>query len=128
MIEGITLEKKLNYAILKVDIPATRNALSVPIVEYMDELVEQVIADKAMRCLIITGGGPKSFIAGADISGLDAIPAYVAPQNVTAFEKFNVFTKTELESRVEIEYETYAKTINIEAKTMIDVAGKSSFQ
>ena len=57
-------------------------------------------------------------------SMVDAIPAYVAPQNVAAFEKFNVFTKTELESRVEIEYETYAKTINIEAKTMIDVAGK----
>ena len=55
---------------------------------------------------------------------VDAIPAYVAPQNVAAFEKFNVFTKTELESRVEIEYETYAKTINIEAKAMIDVAGK----
>ena len=57
-------------------------------------------------------------------SMVDAIPAYVAPQNVAAFEKFNVFTKTELESRVEIEYETYAKTINIEAKAMIDVAGK----
>ena len=37
MMEGITLEKKENYAVLKVDIPATRNALSVPIVEYMDE-------------------------------------------------------------------------------------------
>ena len=35
-----------------------------------------------------------------------------------------VFTKTELESRAEIEYETYAKTINIEAKAMIDIAGK----
>ena len=55
---------------------------------------------------------------------VDAIPAYVAPESVEAFEKFGVFTKTELESRVEIEYETYAKTINIEAKTMIDIAGK----
>ena len=33
-------------------------------------------------------------------------------------------TKTELESRAEINYETYSKTINIEAKTMIDMAGK----
>lgn len=30
----------------------------------------------------------------------------------------------ELDSRVEIEYETYAKEINIEAKAMIDIAGK----
>ena len=57
-------------------------------------------------------------------SMVDAIPAYVAPESVAAFEKFGVFTKTELESRAEIEYETYAKTINIEAKAMIDIAGK----
>lgn len=69
-IEGITLEKKEHYAILKVDNPKTRNALSVPIVEYMDSLVDQVIADKDIRCMVLTGGGEKSFIAGADISGL----------------------------------------------------------
>ena len=35
-----------------------------------------------------------------------------------------MFTKAELESRAEIEYETYAKAINIEARTMIDMASK----
>lgn len=70
MMEGITLEKKEGYAILTVDIPKTRNALSVPIVEYMDEQVDQVIADKSIHCLLLTGGGEKSFIAGADISQL----------------------------------------------------------
>ena len=53
-----------------VDVPKTRNALSVPIVEYMTELVDAVIAGKSMHCLVVTGGGPKSFIAGADISQL----------------------------------------------------------
>ncbi|MBQ9007848.1 MAG: enoyl-CoA hydratase/isomerase family protein [Clostridia bacterium] len=67
---GVTLEKKENYAILTVDIPETRNALSVPIVKYMDQLVDEVIADARMHCLVITGGGPKSFIAGADIRQL----------------------------------------------------------
>lgn len=43
---------------------------------------------------------------------------------VALFEKFGVFTKAELDSRVEIEYETYAKEINIEAKAMIDIATK----
>ena len=38
--------------------------------------------------------------------------------------KFHVFTKAELESRAEIQYEIYAKAINIEAKTMIDIATK----
>ena len=55
---------------------------------------------------------------------VEAIPAYIAPESIAVFEKFGVFTETELKSRVEIEYETYAKTINIEAKAMIDIAGK----
>ena len=41
-----------------------------------------------------------------------------------AFEEFGVFTKAELESRKEIKYEAYAKAINIEARTMLDIAGK----
>ena len=40
------------------------------------------------------------------------------------FESFHVFTRAELESRAEIQYEIYAKAINIEAKTMIDIATK----
>ena len=55
---------------------------------------------------------------------VDAIPAYIAPESVAVFERFNVFSRSELESRVEIEYEIYAKTLNIEAKAMIDIATK----
>ncbi len=57
-------------------------------------------------------------------SMVGAIPAYIKENNVKAFEKFKVFTRAELESRVEIEYEKYSKTINIEAKAMIDIASK----
>ena len=57
-------------------------------------------------------------------SMVDAIPALNTEKAVKLFERFGVFTKAELDSRVEIEYETYAKEINIEAKTMIDIAGK----
>ena len=57
-------------------------------------------------------------------SMVEAIPAYLEPKSVAAFEKFGVFTRTELESRVEVEYETYAKTINIEGRAMIDIASK----
>ena len=55
---------------------------------------------------------------------LDAIPALTTDKSVALFEKFGVFTRAELESRSEIEYEQYAKEINIEAKTMIDIATK----
>lgn len=57
-------------------------------------------------------------------SMVDAIPALNTEKAVALFEKFHVFTEKELDSRVEIEYETYAKVINIEARSMIDIAGK----
>ena len=55
---------------------------------------------------------------------VDAIPALNTTKAIALFEKFGVFTKAELDSRVEIEYELYAKEINIEAKAMIDIATK----
>ena len=57
-------------------------------------------------------------------SMVDAIPALISPQTVAMYEEFKVFTKAELESRVEIKYEAYAKAINIEARAMIDIASK----
>ena len=57
-------------------------------------------------------------------SMVDAIPALTTDKAIGLFEKFHVFTKAELESRAEIQYETYAKAINIEAKAMIDIASK----
>ena len=57
-------------------------------------------------------------------SMVDAIPALTTPKAEKLFEEFHVFTKTELESRAEIQYEIYAKAVNIEAKTMIDIATK----
>ena len=99
-----------------------------------DLAVHDLIKDYAVehQRIVFNGNGySDEWVAEAERRGLpniksmvDAIPAYVAPESVAAFEKFGVFTKTELESRAEIEYETYAKTINIEAKAMIDIAGK----
>ncbi len=57
-------------------------------------------------------------------SMVEAIPSITTDKAVALFERFNVFTKAELESRAEIQYETYAKAINIEARTMIDMASK----
>ncbi len=57
-------------------------------------------------------------------AGIDSVEALRTEKAVRLFESFGVYTRTELESRAEIEYDSYAKTINIEAKTMIDIAGK----
>lgn len=57
-------------------------------------------------------------------SMVDAIPALVTDKAISLFERFGVFKRSELESRVEIKYEAYAKAINIEARSMVDIASK----
>jgi len=57
-------------------------------------------------------------------SMVEAVETLTTDKSIRLFEKFGIFTKAELESRAEILYETYAKTINIEALTMIDMANK----
>ncbi len=57
-------------------------------------------------------------------SMVEAVETLTTDKAVKLFEKFGIFTRAELESREEILYETYAKTINIEALTMIDMASK----
>jgi glutamine synthetase len=57
-------------------------------------------------------------------SSIEAADALTTDAGVRLYERFGIFTKKELESRQEIIYETYAKSINIEALTMIDMAGR----
>lgn len=55
---------------------------------------------------------------------VDAVPALLTPKAEALFTKFGIYTKSELEARAEIMYETYAKVLKIEAKTMTHMAGK----
>ena len=57
-------------------------------------------------------------------SAVDALPYYIADNNIKMFQKHGVLTETELRSRYEIQLENYYKQINIEALTMIDMVVK----
>jgi glutamine synthetase len=57
-------------------------------------------------------------------SMVEAVGALTKPETIKLYESFGVFTESELHSRAEIKYEAYSKAINIEAKTMLDMAGK----
>ena len=57
-------------------------------------------------------------------SMVDAIPELTRAESVALFERHGVYTAKELQARADVAYELYAKTINIEALTMIDMAGK----
>ena len=49
---------------------------------------------------------------------VDALRHYVDPKNIELFERHEVFTATEVESRHEILLESYSKAIDVEARTM----------
>ncbi|MFG6325428.1 MAG: glutamine synthetase III [Lachnospiraceae bacterium] len=86
---------------------------------------------KHQRIIFNGNGYSDEWVAEAERRGLPNIKSMVeATETLTTdkavrlFEKFHIFTKAELESREEVLYETYAKSINIEALTMIDMASK----
>ncbi|MBP3351136.1 MAG: glutamine synthetase III [Lachnospiraceae bacterium] len=57
-------------------------------------------------------------------SMVGTIETLTTEKSIALFEKFHIFTKAELEARKEVLYDTFSKTINIEALTMIDMTRK----
>ena len=98
--------------------------------ETVHDLIKQY-ATEHQRVVFNGNGYSDAWVEEAEKRGLpnirsmvEAIPALTTEKAVSMFEKFKVFTKAELESRAEIKFESYAKAINIEARTMIDMASK----
>ena len=84
------------------------------------------------RRIIFNGNGyTEEWVKEAERRGLpnlkcmvDSIPSLVTEKAVKLFGDFGVYTRSELYARAEIEYETYAKSVLVEARTMLDMAGK----
>lgn len=65
--EIIRLEIERSIATLSIDRSKALNALNRQAIAEITRALEQVRADPSLRVLIITGSGPKAFVAGADI-------------------------------------------------------------
>ena len=99
-----------------------------------DKEVHDIIKEyaSAHSRIIFNGNGySEDWVVEAEKRGLpniksmvEAVSALTTPKAKALFEKFNVLTEKELESRAEVKYEAYAKAINIEARAMIDIASK----
>jgi len=93
-------------------------------------LVQELFA-KHRRVIFNGNGYSEEWVREAERRGLpnlatmvDAIPALITDKAEKLYTRFNIYTKTELLSRADIMYETYAKVQRIEAQTMIHMAGK----
>ena len=105
----------------------------VPADKFDDELKSLLVSIiKDHKRIIFNGNGySDEWVAEAEKRGLpnfrstvDCVPHYADPKNIALLEKFGVLSEKEIKARMEVLLENYAKTINIEALTMIDMAKK----
>lgn len=66
----IKFETKQGIAYLTINRPDKLNALNDAVIAELREAVAAVETDPGIRGVIVTGAGPKAFVAGADISEL----------------------------------------------------------
>ena len=95
---------------------------------------KKLVADKLRehQRIIFNGNGySEEWVKEAERRGLpnikcmvDAVDYLATPENIEMFEKHGVMSKRELVARGVVMYENYAKQINIEAKTMIEMSTK----
>ena len=106
---------------------------SVPADKFDDELKSLLVSIiKEHKRIIFNGNGySDEWVAEAEKRGLpnfrstvDCVPHYADAKNVALLQKFGVLSEKEIKARMEVLLENYAKTINIEALTMIDMAKK----
>lgn len=96
--------------------------------EALSDLIKRTI--KEHKRIIFNGNGyDKAWIDEAEKRGLlnlkstpEALKYMLEKKDVEIFEKFHVFTANEIKSRYEIHIDNYCKILNIEAKTMLDMA------
>jgi glutamine synthetase len=55
---------------------------------------------------------------------VDALPELVKPEVVELFERYKVLNRRELRARYEVAFETYVKTVNVEAQLMVLMANR----
>jgi len=73
----VDLERRGPVAVLTLNRPEALNALSVEMLDELDELLDAIEAEPELRTVVITGAGDRAFTAGADIRHM---------QNATALE------------------------------------------
>lgn len=66
--ETILLNTEGHVASITINRPKALNALSTQVLKELDQALDEVNANKDVYCVIITGAGDKSFVAGADIA------------------------------------------------------------
>ena len=89
----VVLEKDNGVATVTINRPKALNAINSTVLAELDAVLDHLGADESLRCMILTGSGDKSFVAGADISEM----ADMGPEAAEAFSAkgHGIFEKIE---------------------------------
>ena len=88
----IVYEQKGNYAVITISREKALNALNSQVLEELDATLDAVNLDE-VRCLILTGAGQKSFVAGADIGEMSTLTKAEERPSVRREMMFSVSSK-----------------------------------
>ena len=72
---NLLYEKENGIGIITINRPKALNALNAATVNELDDLLDAVAKDQEVKTVIVTGGGEKSFVAGADIAEMQSLGA-----------------------------------------------------
>ncbi len=68
MYSTLLVEKENSIAVITINRPDKLNALNKAVLEELNKALDEIESDTTIKSAIITGAGPKAFVAGADIS------------------------------------------------------------
>lgn len=87
--EFVLYEQKGQYAIITINREKALNALNSAVLDELDKTLDSVDLDQ-VRCLILTGAGQKSFVAGADIAEMSTLTRQRAKHSVRRATMYSV--------------------------------------
>ena len=69
----VTIADRESIRVVTIDRPARLNALDAATLDALAEAFDAAAEDPAVRCVVLTGAGPKAFVAGADIAEMNTL-------------------------------------------------------
>jgi glutamine synthetase len=120
---NVILAESIDYLVTELEKAGPDN-----LIETIQRLLKEVMDEHGS--VIFNGNGySQEWHEEAEKRGLpnlkttvDALPAFTLPSTIAAFEKYGILTARELQSRKEIAYEQYIKSVNVEANTVVEMA------